>query len=61
MGIGRGADLGVLIKSGEALEASEKLNVVAFDKTGTLTVGRPDVTDLAAFGIEPKRAALDCG
>ncbi len=54
VGIGRGADLGVLIKSGEALEVSEKLNVVAFDKTGTLTVGRPDVTDLAAFGISQK-------
>lgn len=50
VGIGRGAELGILIKSGEALEASEKLDVVAFDKTGTLTVGRPDVTDMAAFG-----------
>ena len=50
VGIGRGAELGILIKSGEALEASDKLNVVAFDKTGTLTVGRPDVTDLVAFG-----------
>jgi Cu+-exporting ATPase len=51
VGIGRGAELGILIKSGEALEASEKLNIVAFDKTGTLTVGRPDVTDTAAFGV----------
>jgi Cu+-exporting ATPase len=54
VGIGRGAELGILIKSGEALEACDKLNVVAFDKTGTLTVGRPDVTDLAAFGIDEK-------
>ncbi|MDM7939159.1 MAG: heavy metal translocating P-type ATPase [Methanothrix sp.] len=52
VGVGRGAELGILIKSGEALEASEKLNSVAFDKTGTLTVGRPDVTDLASFGID---------
>jgi Cu+-exporting ATPase len=51
VGIGRAAELGILIKSGEALEASDKLNVVAFDKTGTLTVGRPDVTDMAAFGM----------
>ena len=51
VGIGRGAELGILIKSGEALEASEKLDHVAFDKTGTLTVGRPDLTDMAAFGV----------
>jgi Cu+-exporting ATPase len=51
VGIGRGAELGILIKSGEALEASEKLDAVAFDKTGTLTVGRPEVTDMAAFGV----------
>jgi P-type Cu+ transporter len=51
VGIGRGAELGILIKSGEALEASEKLSAVAFDKTGTLTVGRPDVTDIAVFGV----------
>jgi P-type Cu+ transporter len=51
VGIGRGAELGILIKSGEALEASDKLNVVAFDKTGTLTVGRPDVVEMAAFGL----------
>jgi P-type Cu+ transporter len=54
VGIGRGAELGILIKSGEALEASERLSAVAFDKTGTLTVGRPDVTDIAAFGIAEK-------
>jgi len=54
VGIGRGAQLGILIKSGEALEASEKLNLVAFDKTGTLTAGRPDVTNLKAFGMDEK-------
>lgn len=55
VGIGRGAELGILIKSGEALEASEKLDHVAFDKTGTLTVGRPDVTDMAAFGVSEEQ------
>ena len=56
VGIGRGAELGILIKSGEALEASEKLNAVAFDKTGTLTVGRPEVSDMAGFGLEEDEA-----
>jgi len=58
VGIGRGAELGILIKSGEALEASEKLNVVAFDKTGTLTAGRPDVTDLFALLDEDQMLRL---
>jgi Cu+-exporting ATPase len=52
VGLGRAAELGVLVKSGEALEVSEKLNAVVFDKTGTLTVGRPEVTDLQGFGID---------
>lgn len=51
VGLGRAAELGVLVKSGEALEATEKLNAVVFDKTGTLTAGRPEVTDLLGFGI----------
>ncbi|HDR73514.1 MAG TPA: copper-translocating P-type ATPase [Methanoculleus sp.] len=51
VGIGRGAELGILVKNGEALEISEKLTTVLFDKTGTLTLGAPRVTDVAAFGI----------
>lgn len=47
VGIGRGAELGILIKSGEALEVSDRLTTVIFDKTGTLTVGRPEVTEIA--------------
>lgn len=46
VGTGRGAQLGVLIKSGEALEMAEKVQALVFDKTGTLTYGRPELTDL---------------
>jgi len=45
VGTGRGAQLGVLIKSGVALEMAEKIAVMVFDKTGTLTHGRPELTD----------------
>jgi len=46
VGTGRGAERGVLIKSGDALEAASRLDVVILDKTGTVTAGRPDVVDL---------------
>ena len=43
---GKGAELGVLIRSGEALETAQKLNAIILDKTGTLTQGMPTVTDV---------------
>jgi P-type Cu+ transporter len=46
VGTGRGAQLGVLVKSGEALEMAEKTKAVVFDKTGTLTHGKPKLTDI---------------
>lgn len=52
VGIGRGAELGILVKSGEALETSEKLTTVVFDKTGTLTKGKPEVTDVIAINTD---------
>ena len=52
VGIGRGAELGILVKNGEALEISEKLTTILFDKTGTLTKGKPEVTDIIGFEIE---------
>jgi Cu+-exporting ATPase len=45
VGTGRGAQLGVLIKSGEALEMAQNVDTVVFDKTGTLTYGKPQLTD----------------
>ncbi len=46
VGVGKGAENGILIKSGEALEAAHKLEAIVFDKTGTLTKGDPEVTDI---------------
>jgi Cu+-exporting ATPase len=46
VGTGKGAELGILIKSGEALEHAGKVSMVLFDKTGTITQGQPAVTDL---------------
>ena len=49
IGAGKGAQNGVLIKSGEYLEKAHKLRTIVFDKTGTLTVGKPSLTDVVAF------------
>ncbi|GAB4307005.1 MAG: heavy metal translocating P-type ATPase [Methanobacteriaceae archaeon] len=49
VGIGRGAELGILIKTGDSLEISEKISTILFDKTGTLTKGQPQVTDIIGF------------
>ncbi|MCQ8893640.1 MAG: heavy metal translocating P-type ATPase [Methanolinea sp.] len=46
VGIGRGAELGVLIRNGEALEVADRVNSVVLDKTGTLTQGKPALTDI---------------
>ncbi|HEY0778402.1 MAG TPA: copper-translocating P-type ATPase [Gemmatirosa sp.] len=50
VGTGRGAEHGVLIKGGEALETAAKLRVLVLDKTGTLTEGRPALTDVVPLG-----------
>ena len=46
VGTGKGAENGILIKSGQALEAAYQLNTIVLDKTGTITIGKPSLTDL---------------
>src|SRR5215470_5602940 len=48
--VGRGASMGVLVRSAEALETLARVNTLVLDKTGTLTEGKPDLTDIVAFG-----------
>ncbi|MEL6681772.1 MAG: heavy metal translocating P-type ATPase, partial [Pseudomonadota bacterium] len=48
VGTGRGADLGVLFRRGDALQALQEVDIVAFDKTGTLTMGKPGVSQVEA-------------
>jgi len=58
VGVGRGAQAGVLIKDAEALETAEKITHLIVDKTGTLTAGKPQVTDLVAVDAFEENALL---
>ncbi|MDZ7761865.1 MAG: heavy metal translocating P-type ATPase [Desulfovermiculus sp.] len=53
VGTGRGAQLGTLIKSGQALETARNIQAVVLDKTGTLTRGRPELTDFVVLDTSP--------
>lgn len=55
---GRGAELGVLFRKGDALQRLREVRVVALDKTGTLTAGRPSLTDIAAVEGEDENESL---
>jgi Cu+-exporting ATPase len=58
VGTGKGAQYGVLIKGGEALEAASRIDAVIFDKTGTLTHGKPEVTDVVVFSNKSEQEII---
>src|SRR3970282_1533405 len=58
VGIGKGAESGILIRGAEYLERSQKITTVVFDKTGTLTKGEPSVTDIIPQGHLDERSIL---
>ena len=57
-GVGKGAEYGVLLRSGEYVEKARKLSTVVFDKTGTLTKGEPTVTDIKAYNSYTEQDVL---
>lgn len=61
VGVGKGAEAGILIRGAEVLERARKLNVVVFDKTGTLTRGEPTVTDVVPLGGSSEDEVLRLG
>src|SRR3989338_5956913 len=58
MGTGKGAQLGILIKSASALQKAQKIDSIVFDKTGTITIGKPEVTDIIPIGNAKKQDVL---
>ena len=52
VGIGKGAEIGILIRSGDALQSAETLDCIILDKTGTITRGEPSLTDVVAKGSD---------
>jgi Cu+-exporting ATPase len=61
VGVGKGAEAGILIRGAEVLERARKLNVVVFDKTGTLTRGEPNVTDVIPLADRSEADVLRLG
>ncbi|MBM2851828.1 MAG: heavy metal translocating P-type ATPase [Candidatus Nitrosotenuis sp.] len=61
VGVGKGAESGILIRGAEYLERSQKITTIVFDKTGTLTKGEPEVTDIIPLGTLSGKQLIEFG
>lgn len=58
VGVGKAAEVGVLIRNGEALQSASKITAMILDKTGTITVGKPEITDVHIFNANDESEVL---
>jgi len=58
VGVGRGAQLGIIVRNAEAIETAEKITHLVVDKTGTLTAGKPEVTEILPIGETSENEVL---
>ncbi|QLH06222.1 heavy metal translocating P-type ATPase [Nitrosopumilus ureiphilus] len=61
VGVGKGAESGILIRGAEYLERSQKINTIVFDKTGTITKGEPEVTDIVSLNELSEKQIIEYG
>ena len=61
VGVGKGAESGILIRGAEYLERSQKITTIVFDKTGTLTKGEPEVTNIVSLGNFSEKEIMEYG
>jgi Cu2+-exporting ATPase/Cu+-exporting ATPase len=60
VGVGKGAEHGILVKNAESLELFSRVDTIVFDKTGTITEGRPTVTEVISLSELSERDVLEC-